>query len=79
MADRRASGPDHTDAAQSDVPIREAAPSLAPPVEEHGLVGDVVFEPPLTAAERRRRRVGVPLAERLKQARHQLAEGKDKP
>ena len=55
-----------------------AAPGRPLP-EEHGLVGDVVFEPPLTAEERRRRRVGIPLAERLEQARRQLAEGKEAP
>lgn len=63
-------------------PVRQAVvPSVAPDrplAEEHGLVGDVVFEPPLTAAERQRRGVGIPLAQRLEQARRQLAEGEDR-
>lgn len=62
------------------IPLDDEASAPARPLtEEHGLVGDVVFEPPLTAAERRRRGVGIPLAERLEQARRQLAEGQDRP
>lgn len=46
-------------------------------IREHGLVGDVVFDPPLTPEERRQRGVGIPIEERIEQARRQIADGID--
>jgi hypothetical protein len=47
-------------------------------LREHGLVGDVVFEPPLTPEERRRRGVDVTAEERWEQIRRRLAEAEDR-
>ena len=46
-------------------------------ISEYGLVGDVVFDPPLTPDERRQRGVGIPIEERIEQVRRQLADGID--
>jgi hypothetical protein len=46
-------------------------------IREHGLVGDVVFDPPLTPEERRQRGVGIPIEERIEQVRRQFADGID--
>ena len=46
-----------------------------PAEPEHGLVGDVVFDPPLTPEERRQVGVGIPIEERIEQARRQIADG----
>ena len=47
-------------------------------IREYGLVGDIVFEPPLPPDELRRRfGYGIPIEERLEQARRQIAEGLD--
>lgn len=45
---------------------------------DYDLVGDVVFDPPLSPGELRRRfRFGIPIEERIEQARRQIAEGLD--
>lgn len=45
---------------------------------EHGLVGDIYFDPPLPPEELRRRfGIGITWEERLEQAQRQLAEGED--
>lgn len=52
--------------------------SLAGTVREYDLIGDVVFEPPLTPEERRRRGVGVSVEERLEQIRRRHAGESDR-
>jgi hypothetical protein len=47
-------------------------------LREYGLVGDIVFDPPLPPDELRRRYgFGIPIEERIEQARRQIAEGED--
>jgi hypothetical protein len=66
----------HTATRADDLDTRSfVAPDSEPP--EHGLVGDVVFDPPLTPEERRRRGIGIPIEERMEQARRQIAEALD--
>jgi hypothetical protein len=69
---------------------KRTSPSLAVPdepqvvsapgaVREYDLVGDVVFEPPLTPEERHRRGVGVSIEDRLEQIRRRLANAAEQP
>ena len=44
-------------------------------VTEYGLIDDVVFDPPLMPEERRQRGIGIPIEERIEQARRQIADG----
>ena len=51
--------------------------STAGTIREYDLIGDVVFEPPLTPEERQRRGVGVSVEERLERIRRRQVEERE--
>ena len=69
MAKKLAAESKVTDARDLIVPSEPVAMSPAESKREYDLIGDVVFDPPLTPEERRRRAVGVSVEERLEQIR----------
>ena len=61
---------------QGEAITQEALIELDRAIREYGLVGDIVFEPPLPPDELRRRfGYGIPIEERMEQARRQIADG----
>jgi hypothetical protein len=80
-SDRRdvgAVGPRLAISRSSDSMSDEALLELDRAIREHGLVGDIVFDPPLSPEEQRRRYgLGMSMEERLELARRQIAEGLD--
>ena len=74
MAKKLIARTEQNDAAQAIPPVDHPDAAAHPAVPEHGLVGDVVFDPPLTPEERRQVGVGIPIEERIEQARRQIAD-----
>jgi hypothetical protein len=69
---------DLTSRSLGETTSEEAVLKIEQAIREHGLVDDIVFDPPLSPEEQRRRYGrGMSMEERLELARRQLAEGED--
>ena len=63
---------------EGDNPAQVTGPSAEKAVRDYDLVGDVVFDPPMSPDELRRRfKYGVPIEERIAQVERQILAGED--